>query len=217
MHKTFGFVLDYFLIVKLHALAPFKKVPLRWSVGTKGDIILLQGFGEPWCFLESVGNHFNTLGYRIHTITKLQYNSLSISTSATLLEEFIAIHKLKQVYLIAHSKGGLVAKYFLDTKPSGQTVQRSFSIATPYQGTIYGHSSVLYLKELAPKSKFIQQSLSNTRNLHKIVNIRAAFDNHIIPNENSYLPNAINEEVQIAGHNRVIFAAETINIIQKYL
>lgn len=50
---TFLYILaDYFLFGKTYFLSIFgNNPPANWQKGTKGDVILIQGFLEKWFFL----------------------------------------------------------------------------------------------------------------------------------------------------------------------
>lgn len=216
MRLIIGFIIEYLLILKIHVVSLGKTPPAKWSVGNKGDIILVLGFGETWRFLENIGNHLNQLGFRIHTIPEFSYNTLPISSSVQKLEDFVEYKNLTKVILLSHSKGGLIAKRYIDKGSNAMKVIRLFSIASPYQGTIWGYLYFFSLFEIAPDSLDIHKILSHTTNNKKIINIYAKWDNHIIPYKNAVLPGAVNKQIDVVGHTRVITAKETLTFINTF-
>lgn len=217
MHLLTSLILEYLLILKTYLLSFGKTPPHNWTQGHKGDVILIQGFAESWYFLQHLGNYLNQKGYRIHTIPELNYNTQSTHQSVQIIEKYLDQRNLSQIILLSHSKGGVVAKSFLDTSDKSATVHRSFSIASPYQGTIWGYFHLFSLHETIPGSKHVRQILHNTDHLHKIINIYPKWDNHVIPQQNTVLPGAVNIEINIHGHTRVIHTRQTIEIIDQYL
>lgn len=217
MKVIIGFILEYLLIVKIHLESLAKRVPDKWQIGNKGDVIILPGFGEPWWFLGSIGNYVNQLGFRVHTIPKFNYNTQSIDQSVRILHDYIEHKQLQDIIFISHSKGGIIAKRYLDIAPNSANVECSLSIACPYQGTNWGYLYLFSLAELRPNSRLIKQLLSKTTTTAKIVNLYAHWDNHIIPNRNALLPGAANHIVNIVGHTRILFAPRTYEVISEYL
>jgi len=207
---------EYLLILRIHLKSfLYRNPPAKWLKGTKGDIILLQGFSETWLFLEKIGNTLSSAGYRIHVIGKLNHNRLSISKSSRIVEEYIQKHKLKNIIFISHSKGGIIAKYFIDHSIDNRLVKYSISIATPYKGSWLGYLKLLFLYELLPSSKILK-GLKQENN-YRFLNIYAKLDNHIIPSKNAILSGAKNVCINIVGHTRILEAMETIQEIQKFL
>lgn len=207
-------LLEYLLILKLHVQSLYTSVPREWSAGHKGDVILLPGFFETWVFLATIGTELNKTGFRIHVLPALEYNTLPLDTCVQIVNDYIQTKKLDNTVLLSHSKGGLVAKLFLDTHSGGH---RSVSIATPYKGTLLGYLHFFNLKELTPNSKKIKLLLSHSQSLRKITNLYAGVDNHILPNRNAILPGANNMLVDVTGHTRILHDPQTIQIIRDSL
>ena len=151
-------ITEYFLIVYFWLL-PFikRKPPANWGFGEKGNVILIPGFQETYLSLYFVANYLNANGYKIHIIQN--FNSLAkIEQSFRKLEEFILKISHDDLILLSHSKGGLIAKHFLDNSSATTKVAVSISIATPYMGT--------YIAK------------------QRIINFYPSLDNHVIPNKN---------------------------------
>ncbi len=205
------------LAFSLHAKALlFPSPPPHWEKGEKGTVILLPGLGEPWTFLQTIAEDLNKLGYSIHAIPKLTYNFRSLATSVALLKNYIEKQKLKNVILLSHSKGGLVAKQYIDTC-TDNNVSLSISIATPYHGTTLAYIWIFSLKELTPHSQTIKQILNNTKNNHKILNIYAKIDAIVGSSKKPILQGAENVMIDVIGHTKILEDKQTRTAIHTLL
>lgn len=95
-------------------------------------IIIVPGVLEKWHFLKSIADPLSIKGYAIYVLQNLGYNTQSIKSSARLVSKLIFQKKLKNVVIIAHSKGGLIGKQvLLDDK--NKKVKKLIAIATPLE------------------------------------------------------------------------------------
>lgn len=215
MKTLYYMLLEYLLIARLHFRALWQHPPTAWNEGKAGDVVLIPGFAEPWTFLATIAEQLNTLGYRIHTVTNLNYNTQPVAACVEVLHEYIQTHSLEHLFLLAHSKGGLVAKGYLDAYP--EKVEKVITLSTPFRGTWVGKFRVCNLQELRPDSTLITGLLQKTSTPDKLLNLYARIDNHIIPNKNSQLPGAANVEIPVVGHTRIVEDNETFQTIKKYI
>src|SRR3989344_898327 len=81
------------------------KLPTPWSIGNKGNVLLIPGFTESWQDLEEIGNYLNTLGYKIYIISKFNTTFLSIRACSRIIKKFILKNNLNNLVLVGHSKG----------------------------------------------------------------------------------------------------------------
>ncbi len=197
-------VKEYLLIGYLKFLPKIKEAKfLNWSIGTKGSVILIPGLHESTFFLFSVGDFLNKQGFRIYTIPDFK-SAEPVSDISKKLEGLVERLPQSDIILISHSKGGLVAKYFLDTSVFTEKVKLSISIATPYGGTIFGHLHFHNLYEVRPKSPLLTFLGSNKVSCAKIVNFYPKFDNHVLPNSGLLLAGAQNIQINVSGHTRIL-------------
>ena len=209
-------IFEYLLIIKLNIRGLLKRNPPKnWSRGDKQDVILIHGFRENWIFLEKIGNFLCNKGCKIHVPKRLKINTASIVTNANILEGFISENNLENITLISHSKGGLIAKYFLGHSKASSKVDKVISIATPYGGTYF--SFLIGNIELSPISKTIKYINKNRSSCKKIINIYPSFDNHVIPNRNLLLEGAKNIKIEVVGHTKILTHKNTIKLIEKHL
>lgn len=215
MKTLYYLLLEYLLIVRLHLRAFLHRPPSAWQRGDKGTVLLVPGFGEPWTFLATPAGQLSSRGYRIHLVPNLNYNTQPIAECVDALHAYITQNALRQVTLLAHSRGGIVAKLYADAYP--EHVQKIVTISTPYQGTYVGYLYFCNLKELIPRSSVIQKILHDTGHVDKILNLYAQVDNHVIPNAHALLPGATNTKIPIIGHTRILEAPDTLTALIKFL
>lgn len=216
--KNFGhWFRDYLcLIHKQGQSFIYKKPPehyLGHVVENKKPIILIPGIFEKWNFLKAIADPLSLMGHPIYILENIGYNNIKIDYASKLVLEFIEEKKLKQVIVIAHSKGGLIGKNILLSNNNSQ-VDKVIAIATPFNGSRIGklifHKAV---REILPDSKIIK-SLSATKDInHKIVSIFGVFDNHIWPRSSCYLDGAKNIEVEVGGHHKILFDRRVREVI----
>lgn len=209
---------EYLTIVQktLISLLPWA-IPAIWSEGDKGDVILIPPFGTNWKFIKNLGEIFHSWGYRVHVISRLDNNIYPIEQAARYVDEYVRERNLKNIILVSHSKGGVIAKYFMDFFPLGERVIKSISVASPYRGTLWAYLWVFNLYEGRPGSSLIKKLNSETKNNHKIVAIFPKIDNHVIPNKNLRLEGATNIQLDIVGHTRILDAKELKEELRKIL
>lgn len=194
------------------------KIPTYWANGDKGDVILVPGFADDHIFLMKIGEELNKNGYKIHSATQsikgFNTTTLSVQELATKLAGYIAQNNMTNIILVGHSKGGIVAKYLLENFGQiSDKIKNVFTIASPHQGTIFAYVGIFHLHQLTPGSNLIKTLKTQTANTHKITNIYPKFDNTIVPNKNLILDGAINQQIKIVGHTRILYSNECTKII----
>lgn len=193
-----------------------KNPPKKWLTGIRGDLLIVQGFGGRWTYMSTIGNLANSLGYKVHVLEKLGYNLKKIENSSQILEKYIRKENLKNTTIISHSKGGIIAKYFLVNSKLSNRVKKVISISSPFEGTLFAYIYFLNLYELTPKSKLIRGLSQNSNVNNKFINIYG-IDNIVIPNKNLYLAGAENLNLRIPGHMLILQNKKTLTEIEKAL
>lgn len=200
----FYLILEYLLILRLRIEGMLiRKTPSKWNTGTKGNVILIQGVHEKWVFLKSIGDSLNKNGFKVHILKGLGTNTKNIAYGVYLLENYLKENNLKDVFLVGHSKGGIVIKKFLSDSPENTRVKKALTIATPHSGSIFG---IIFksTKEITPKSKLLKNLKFSKENLYKTVNIYSSFDNHVVPNKSLLLEGGNNIKINCIGHTRIL-------------
>ena len=209
-------LVEYCLIIKLRTSRFRFKKPARWSVGNRNPVIVIPGFHETFWFLRKLIEYFNSKGYPIHTLPYFESTDKVASLSKK-VGDYIKEKNLQNVILLAHSKGGLVAKHLLanDTLASSK-IYRVVAIAAPFNGNLFGYLYFDNLNELLPNSTLITGLQGNTLVDQKIISLYPLFDNHVLPNSSSILAGAVNIQIPVIGHTVILESSKTCEALDRY-
>ncbi len=216
INKITNWIRDYFYLAKGHFLM-FHKLPRHYLdhiLENKPPIILIPGLHLKWQFLKNIADQISLKGHPIYTLEYLGYNTKAIHHSAKLIRELINEKNLQNVIILAHSKGGLIAKHLLAFDNEDGRVAKVIAIATPFSGSrlaefIPGKA----IKELHPESEMIKKLHSKNGVNHKIISIFGEYDNYVWPTENCRLEGAKNIQVNIHGHHKILFDKHVCDIV----
>lgn len=218
LNNIIGFLEEYVLIIRKQVETFILRTPpASWQSGTKGDVILIQGFAETWVFLKIVGDRLNTLGYRIHVIHTLGRNLDPVEVGLQKVQEYIDVKSLDHCILLSHSKGGIIAKLLVDDPKYSAKILQVINIAVPYGGTVWGRLHVLSLHQQKHDSIVTRQVKKSMSNNSKIINIFPRLDNHVLPHANTFLEGAKNIQVDMIGHTRILDSLETCKMVEENL
>jgi hypothetical protein len=131
--------------------------------------------------------------------------------------ESLAIES-KEVFLIGHSLGGLVAKYIAENKEVfGLDVQGCVTICSPHHGTkiaVFGIGK--NASEMVPGSEFVEKYREvKIPSLYFCVG--AEYDQLTIPYESSFIDGASRFELESAGHFSPLFSQSVADAIFEFL
>lgn len=209
---------DYFHLARLYGHTIFVRKPPKHYLGHivmhKAPIILIPGVTTKWTFLKIIADPLSLQGHPIYVIEKLGYNMKDIPTSATLVRDVINEYDLKDVVIIAHSKGGLIGKYALLFNNADARIKKMVAIATPFGGSevanFIPHQAI---RELSPKDGIIQK-LNVAKEVNgKITSIYGLFDNHVWPVESCRLEGAKNIQVAVHGHHAILVDPKVRDVV----
>ncbi len=190
---------------------------LKHAVEGKKAIVILPGILEHWSFMRPIADTLSFDGHPVYVIPKLKNNLLDIPSSALIVEEFILENNIDDAVIVAHSKGGLVGKYFLEYFNKDARVKGMVALATPFSGSTL--AKLIPRKaflELLPDSAIIRELDARKIANEKIISITPSFDNYVSAKDGSFLGGAReNIVVAISGHHAVISNKETGELIKK--
>lgn len=219
LHKKIGhWLIDYTYLLRgglqmvVHQNPP--KHYLDFVKSNKAAVILIPGIFSKWSFMKHLGDKISLKGHPVYVIPELGYNTSDIPSSAEKLKGIIDRNKITNVVLVAHSKGGLVGKYFLSHFNLSGNVLGMIAIASPFSGSamakLIPHRA---LGELTGSSKVIENLEKHTEVNSKILSVIPEYDNHVWAERGSFLPGASNVYVPVKGHHKVIFNENVFKII----
>jgi triacylglycerol lipase len=181
---------------------PVRRIPEAWATGDRAPVLLIPGVYGPWSFMVGLGNRLNRGGHPVHVVSAIGRNRGAISQGARHGLDYLADHDLRNVRIVAHSKGGLVGKQLMAIDP-GDRVDRLIAIATPFAGSDRArYMPVRPLRDLRPMATEIAALLANLHLNARITSIYSRWDAHI-PN-GSRLEGARNIELPLLGHFRLL-------------
>lgn len=210
MKKLTTWIKDYAHLFSQGTIMYFKHTPpthyLGHIVDGKVPVIIIPGIFGRWAFLKPIADHISLLGHPVYIVPKLGNNVGDIPSSAKKVQEVLEENNLKNIVIVAHSKGGLISKYLMLNNDPERRIKGLIAVATPFYGSSMGsfipHRSI---KELGPNSEIIQFLEQHSDINKKIISIIPSYDNHVWHKEGSYLEGAMdNIEVEVAGHHRIL-------------
>ncbi len=178
-------------------------------------VVVLPGIWESWRFLLPLIRRLHDAGHPVHAVTALRGNGATVDASADLVAGYLADHALRDVLIVAHSKGGLIGKALMLRGDSGPRITRMLAVSTPFSGSAYARWLLLpALRAFSPNDPTTRRLLAETRVDARITSVWAAFDPHIPGG--SRLVGGTNLEVDDGGHFRVLRNPEVLAAIDRF-
>lgn len=143
-------------------------------------VVLVPGVYEEWTFLRPLARQLHARGVRVHTVPRLGFNRAPIARQAAILGRFLEQEGLRDVVLVAHSKGGLIGKLAMLRHDPSRRIARMVSLNTPYEGSalawVFPTPAVLAFR---PTDRTLR-ALATDRSVNdRITAVRSVWDPHI--------------------------------------
>ena len=204
--KAWWWGLDYLYVSYWQVRGALVRVdPARYLLADamKPPIVVLPGIYETWQFLRPLADQLSEAGHPVHVVAGLGRNARTVAASAPIVADYLREHDLRDVTILAHSKGGLIGKYLmLRCDPEGR-VARMVAIATPFSGSVYARLMLLpSLRAFSPRNATTLMLAASRGVNSRITSIYGSFDPHIPAG--SELSGATNIRLDVAGHFRII-------------
>lgn len=187
------------------------EVPAGFAEGDRSPVLLLPGVVEEWTMMRLVAERLNREGHPVHVVPQLGRSTMAVPDGSAVVTAHLAARNLRDVVVVAHSKGGLIGKHVL-TRDADSRIRRLVAIATPFAGSVLARwfpwSTV---RALRPADSTIIGLQAATEVNHLITSIYPAFDPHIPGG--SHLEGATNVPVAAMGHFRVLGDAEVLDAV----
>jgi triacylglycerol lipase len=205
--KAWAWLLDYLYVGYWQVRGALRRGDTTdFSRGGRQPVLILPGIYETWHFLRPIADRLHANGHPVHVVTDLGRNRATIVDAAGVVAGVLAARDLRDVIIIAHSKGGLIGKYLMAIEagsPGTARIDRMIAIATPFSGSSLARYTVLpSLRAFAPSDATIRQLMNELRVNERITSIFGIFDPHIPGG--SELAGAVNIQLPVAGHFRII-------------
>jgi pimeloyl-ACP methyl ester carboxylesterase len=176
---------------------------LAFRDGTAAPVVMLPGVYETWHFMKPLAVELFALGHPVHLLTELGANRRPIPETAASVARYLEREGLEHAVLVGHSKGGLVGKHLMVFDDAESRVDRLIAVASPFHGSAYARlmpqPALRTFRAGHPTVRLLRDTVDvNAR----ITSIYPEFDPHIP--EGSELEGALNIEVPVRGHFRVL-------------
>lgn len=216
VQKLGGWVRDYAYVTYWWLRAFFdRSSPERYlhpANGPKVPILIVPGVYENWRFMQPVAEHLFRAGHPVHVLDKLGFNTGAVPAMAEIVREYLQQLDLTDVVVVAHSKGGLIAKYALAEEETLRRVRRLIAINTPFAGSRYAYLFLLHsLRMFTPTGPMIRALQTRLEVNRTISSLYSVFDPHIP--ETSRLEGAENIVLPSIGHFRPLADPHTLGLI----
>ena len=144
------------------------------------SVVLVPGVYETWRFMWALGVHLHAHGVRVHVVPELGLNRAPIPDSAAVLGAYLARHDLRDVVLVAHSKGGLIGKLAMTSLDPEGRVASLVAVNSPFGGSKLARLIPLAaVRTFAPKHPAIVALDSERAVNARITSVRSRWDPHI--------------------------------------
>ena len=180
--------------------------------GDGRPVVVLPGIWESWHFMRPLIGSLHDAGHPVHVLDSLHFNGKPVERTARDVAAFIQGGDLRDVVLVAHSKGGLIGKYVMALLDDSHRVEGMAAICTPFSGSRYASFLVLpSLRAFSPRDPTTQLLGANLEINARILSIFGEFDPHIP--EGSALEGATNVRMHAGGHFRILGLPETVRLV----
>ena len=179
-------------------------------------VIIIPGLLNRWNIFRKIIKPLILQGHPVYEVKGLGRNIVKIAEGAKLVRKVIDENNLDNVVLIAHSKGGLEGKYVLAFLNQDNRIRKLVAVASPFAGSVLAKKFPMFIhKEILPGSDTLNELALCTEVNNKIVYIYPLWDNVVIPLESCILEGDKNLQVDVYGHQKIVFDGRTENIILK--
>ena len=177
--------------------------PQALTGGDKAPVLLIPGVYETWRYLTPPGRRLHAVGHPVHVLPGLARNSIPIPDAAALAQRYLDDNDLRNVVIVAHSKGGLIGKHMMAVDDTEHRIARMVAITSPFSGSsIARYAPVRTLRAFMATDAVISTLAKNLTINSRITSIYGEFD-PMIP-ARSYLEGATNIELPVIGHFRIL-------------
>jgi triacylglycerol lipase len=212
--RAWAWFRDYVYAVRVQAMVLLGRGVPPASSGDAGPVLLIPGVYERWQFMRPVAVRLAAAGHTVHVVEPLGYNRTAVPDAAALAQRYLDDHDLRDVTIVAHSKGGLIGKHMMLVNDVTGRIDRLVAIATPFSGSIYArYLPGRTLRAFMPTETTLAMLAANAEVNSRIVSIYGEFDPHIPGG--SELAGATNLRMPVSGHFRILADHRVLDEVER--
>ena len=190
-------------LIRARRVGPVLEPGSSASVARGAQVVLVPGVYEQWHFLLPLARRLARRGHTVHLLPELGRNTRPIAESARILAARLAADDLRDVVIVAHSKGGLIAKYVMLRLDPEQRVRRLIAVNSPFSGSAWArYLRIPSVRMFAADDLTVTFLGARSPVNARITSVCGTFDQHVPAG--SRLPGARNIELPVAGHSRIV-------------
>ncbi len=183
------------------------------ATGNLRPVLIVPGVYENWRFMRPLIRGLRQAGHPVHVLVGLGHNTRPISEGAAEVRRYLDSHDLRDVAVVAHSKGGLIGKLAMTSELAEEArIAMVVAICTPFGGArLARYLPWPGLAPLIPGHQTLVDLSAAIGVNARITSIYGVFDPHIP--EGSELPGATNIALPVAGHFRILADPGTLSTV----
>ncbi|MFF3066093.1 esterase/lipase family protein [Oerskovia sp. NPDC057915] len=203
--QTWWRVRDYACVLRWQAtgfMARVEPEDLRRPDRPVGPpVVLVPGVYESWHFLLPLATLLRDHGVAVHVLPELRDNRRPVADGAVLLARYLREQDLRDVVVVAHSKGGLIGKLAMVRESPGGRIASMIAINTPFAGSAYARWFVQpSIRAFVPSDATIVALSAERAVNERITSVHSRWDPHIPAG--SFLDGAHDVVLETPGHFR---------------
>ncbi|WP_419818709.1 esterase/lipase family protein [Glaciibacter flavus] len=212
-----GLVRDYLFVVarQREAITTRHRPDEFASTGTERPVLIIPGIYEDWRFMRPIAVRLAEAGHPVHFVPELRRNRDPIADSAALAADIIDGLGLRDVLIVAHSKGGLIGRLVMSDTEAGQRVGGMVAVNTPFAGSRLARYALRReLREFSPRDALFARLSTVVDANERITSVFSSFD-QVVP-DGSLLPGAArNIRLPFIGHFRLLADVRLLAIVDE--
>ena len=212
VNEYLAFLLSFIVVLPFERLwMPADRLP----AGARRPILLVHGYGcsrGVWWLLR---RRLEAAGHTVATVSLAPpYTSMGklVPQLNQRIEDVCAATGAKQVTLLGHSMGGLIARSYLARHGIARVAQL-ITLATPHAGTElarigFGQNA----REMETDSLWLRDMAQESVKIPAI-SLRNPYDNYVMPQDNQRLPGARDVELPPVGHIAMLYDVRVARLL----
>lgn len=188
---------------------------------------------RPILFIHGIFHNRSTFAWlkqRLHSKGYRRFKEMDLMTSLRPIPELaeqvaretqilLKNKEFSEIDIVAHSMGGVIARYFVQLLGGDGLVKNLITLGTPHQGTEWSKYSILpHLRELQPQSKTLELlNQCSPPKLTRAIAVSGALDIVIRPKDCTWWNGVRNIHLSHVGHAGLLFSRRVLQIILSHI